>query len=469
MKNIVIIGAGPAGITAGYELAKTKQYAVTILEKSDRIGGLSCSISHNGNYMDLGGHRFFSKSERVNLWWKEILGDDLLVRKRLSRIYYKGKFFDYPISFTKNTITGLGAGDLFLSLTSYLTSRFHKRPETSLENFYINRFGRHLYEMFFKNYTQKVWGISPAMISADWGSQRVKGLDVSAIIKDMLLRFLHIKSEQDTQTSLIEEFYYPKYGPGQMWSTALEKFEQLGGKLIKNCHITDIIPEGNHIESVICDGKKLPIDILLSSMPLGELACQIGTAPNALQTAAHNLAYRDFITIGFLLDKKALTKPLNDCWIYIQDKSLTLGRIQIFNNWSPYLVANDSHVWMGLEYFCSKGDSLWQKSEKEFMAFAKEELLKTGLIKAEYPVMDFHIEKVEKAYPAYWGAYQQLQDIQQYMNQFHNLYCIGRNGQHRYNNMDHSMLTAFYAVDHIHKAVSSKEDIWLVNTEKTYN
>ena len=512
MKKVVIIGAGPAGLTAGFELLKkSKDFQVTILEESEAIGGISRTVRYNGNRMDIGGHRFFSKDSEVTEWWNNLMPlqgapsfDDLktgrtfelnphgpnpekednvmLKRRRISRIYYKRKFFDYPVKMNLNTILNMGFFTTAKAGFSYIFAIMRKLPETSLENFYINRFGRKLYSMFFEGYTEKLWGRHPRDISADWGAQRVKGLSIVAILKDIFGKLLFLKPKQ-VETSLIEEFSYPQFGPGQLWETAAEQFENMGGQIIKNAKAAKFKTKKNKFEEVVYikDGKEytLPADIIISSMPLKDLAAGIDNIPSKIERIAKGLPYRDFVTVGILLKKlnlknKTKIKTLNnivpDCWIYVQDTGVKLGRIQIFNNWSPYLVAKpEETVWIGLEYFCSENDKYWNMSPAEWRALGVEELLKMGVISDAKDVLDSHLERVKKAYPAYFDTYKDIDKLVDYLNSFDNLYCVGRNGQHRYNNMDHSMATSFAAVRHILGELPDKKAIWQVNTEKSYH
>jgi len=511
-KKVVIIGAGPAGLTCGYELLKkSKEYEVIILEGSLDIGGISKTVKYNGNRMDIGGHRFFSKDRDVLNFWNEIMPlqgkpsyDDkklkrncnlvdggpnpekedrvMLIRNRISRIFYLKKFFDYPISMKKETFLNMGFKRTILSGLSYLKSVVFKKKEDSLENFYINRFGKKLYSMFFEGYTEKLWGRHPKEISADWGAQRVKGLSIISVIKDMFVKLFHIKSK-NVETSLIEEFYYPKYGPGQLWELVALEFEKMGGKIEKEHEVVEVNIDKNMITSVVCNvsGKNVEIkgDIFISSMPLKDLVNGMGKkVPVKVRNIAKGLPYRDFVTVGLLVKKLNLKNEVNiktlnnivpDCWIYVQEPDVKLGRIQIFNNWSPYLVKNpDETVWMGLEYFCNEGDDFWNMSDEECIEFATRELISMGIIDGD-DVIDSHREKVKKAYPAYFDTYEQIDDLIEYLNKFNNLYCIGRNGQHRYNNMDHSMITAFETVNNILSDKKNKDNIWNVNTEKEYH
>lgn len=512
MKKAIIIGAGPAGLTAGFELLKqSKEYEAVILEESADIGGISRTVQHHGNRMDIGGHRFFSKDDAVMQWWDDLLPrqgspsyDDLkldrpvplkeggpdpekedrvmLTRNRVSRIYYKKKFFDYPVKMNKNTIVNMGFATTMKAGFSYLHSTVRKLPEDSLENFYINRFGKKLYSMFFEGYTEKLWGRHPREISADWGAQRVKGLSILAILKD-IVRKKKGKADKQTETSLIEEFYYPKFGPGQLWETAAMEFEKMGGRIEKGCKVVRILTEGAEVKGVVFErnGKEetLEGDLVISSMPLKDLVEGMAEVPEEIRAIAAGLPYRDFVTVGLLVKKlnlknetqlKTLSNIVPDCWIYVQDTGVKLGRIQIFNNWSPYLVQNpEETVWIGLEYFCREGDSYWNMSEEEWVALGTNELVKMGVISSADEVMDFHREQVKKAYPAYFDTYAQIDTLIEWLNRFGNLYCVGRNGQHRYNNMDHSMVTAFETVKNILSGEASKDNIWNVNTEKEYH
>lgn len=514
MQKVVIIGAGPAGLTAGIELLKqSKDYEVVILEETQEIGGISRTVKHNGNRMDIGGHRFFSKDEEVMRWWDELMprqgkpsyddkvlgrnvplkkgGPDpekedmvMLTRNRVSRIYYKKKFFDYPVKMNVQTIKNMGFATTMAAGFSYLKSVIVKKKEDSLENFYINRFGKKLYSMFFEGYTEKLWGRHPSEIDASWGAQRVKGLSIVAIIKDVFSKMLPgSRNSKKVETSLIEEFYYPKYGPGHLWESAAEKFESMGGTIEKGCKVTNVRTGNGKASSVIYekDGKaqELAGDYIISSMPLKDLVLGMNDVPEDIKEYAAGLPYRDFVTVGLLLDKlnlknetklKTLGNIVPDCWIYVQDVGVKLGRIQIFNNWSPYMVEKpEDTVWIGLEYFCTEGDKYWKLSEEKWAKLGIKELIKMGVIDSESQVKDYHKEAVKKAYPAYFDTYDHIDDIIEYVNKFDNLYCVGRNGQHRYNNMDHSMATSFETVRNIVNGVSDKKNVWNVNTEQEYH
>lgn len=506
-KKVIIIGAGPAGLSTAYELLKnSKKYEVIIVEESNSIGGISKTVQHNGNRMDIGGHRFFTKIDRVNDFWDEVMpvqGKDSfddkilnrkktlslngpdpektsivrLVRQRVSRIYYLRKFFDYPISFKLKTFTNMGLKRTIKSGFSYLKSMIIKKEENSLENFYINRFGKQLYSMFFEKYTEKLWGRHPSEISAEWGAQRVKGLSIIEVLKNAL------KINKKQETSLIDEFTYPKYGPGSLWEEVANKITEMDGKILFNHQVNKIIKNDKVIEAIECNnnGNKIKIsgDIFISSMPLKDLILSINdNVPKKVLDTAKGLPYRDFITIGILTKKLNLKNETNiptlnnivpDCWIYVQEDNVKMGRIQVFNNWSPYMVKDPKNtVWLGLEYFCDEGDSFWNKSNKQLKEFAINELISMGIIDKN-SVLDYHIEKVKKAYPAYFDTYKDIDSVKKYIDKIDNLYCVGRNGQHRYNNMDHSVMTGFLTADYILGKIKNKDDIWNVNTEKEYH
>ncbi|MDE5737562.1 MAG: NAD(P)/FAD-dependent oxidoreductase [Oscillospiraceae bacterium] len=515
MKEVIIIGAGPAGLTAGVELLRQapEQYHVTIYEASDTVGGISRTVNYKNNRMDIGGHRFFSKNQEVMNWWHKCMPfqgepsfDDIqlgrkkklfsgganpeltdkvmLVRNRVSRIYYQHKFFDYPVSMKWETIKNMGFATTMTAGMSYLQANIKKKQEDSLENFYINRFGKKLYTMFFEGYTQKLWGRHPSEISADWGAQRVKGLSITAVLEDMIRKVTGIQKHGQIETSLIEEFYYPKYGPGQLWETVLEEFQTLGGEIKFNAEIIKIKTNSkNKIKSIGFqqNGELIEkaCDILISSMPIKDLVAGMNDVPAWEASIAEGLPYRDFVTIGLLVDKLELKNQTNiptlgnivpDCWIYVQDTSVKLGRIQIFNNWSPYMVQNPSEqIWIGLEYFCQENDKFWNLTNQQSAIFAIKELRKMGILGKGAKIFAYHREKVKKAYPAYFDTYEYINILIDYLNQFENLYCIGRNGQHHYNNMDHSMITSFETVKNILSGNPDKSNIWNVNTEKCYH
>lgn len=511
----VIAGAGPAGLTAARELLRANKVHPIVFEMSDEIGGISRTVRYKGNRIDIGGHRFFSKNQQVMDWWNEVMplqgapsADDLLLdretdlnpggpdpqkqdrvmlsRNRVSRIFYLRHFFDYPISLKVQTFANMGLGRTLRAGFGYLGAQLHKLPETSLENFYINRFGKPLYSMFFEDYTEKVWGVHPSKLGADWGSQRVKGLSVFAILKDMISkRFSKGKNNENVETSLIESFIYPKFGPGQLWECVADDVKRDGGEIHMQEEVTAINLEGNRVKSVTlrgADGKEKTVecDYFLSSMPIKDLVAAIRgvEVPEDVKKIAAELPYRDFITVGLLVDRlkienttkiKTIKNRVPDTWIYIQERDVKIGRLQIFNNWSPYMVEDfENKVWIGLEYFCSEGDELWTKPEDEFIKMAISELDHIGIIEKS-DVEDAVCIKVKKAYPSYFGSYYQLDKVKAFLDSIENLFCIGRNGQHRYNNMDHSMLTAMEAAEAINNGITDKRNVWAVNTETDYH
>lgn len=510
-KTALIIGAGPAGLTAAYELLKQSDIKPIIVDNQNVIGGISATHNYKNNRIDIGGHRFYSKDEFIVKWWKEILplqsspsideiilnrnnshlydlhGNDpeknddvMLIRPRLSRIYFDRKLFNYPLDPSFDTFRKLGL-QLSISLgIDYLLNRLHPiSPEKNLEDFFINRFGKKLYETFFCNYTEKVWGIPCKQISKEWGSQRVRGVSVSELIKHALF---NIKSNsQKVQTSLISQFYYPKYGPGQLWEQVALKIKSLGGE-IHICSTVDKL----HLENstitkadLIIEGQKITMipDLVLSSAPIKDLISAFSCLPNKdIRSISDNLVYRDFIMTGILSKtmSKGVFNPvfpdvclLPDTWIYIQEPEMISGRLQIYNNWSPYMVANRNTVWIGLEFFCNEGDSLWSRSESQMIQLASDELAKMNLVSAP-DIIDGTSIKIKKAYPAYFGSFTKLHILKDYLCSISNLFCIGRNGMHRYNNMDHSMLTAISSVKSITGKNVSKKQIWEINSEHTY-
>ena len=406
----------------------------------------------------------------------------MLRRNRLSRIFFNHKFFDYPVSIKFSTIRNMGLFTTIAAGFSYLKSTIHKRPEKSLEDFYINRFGEKLYSMFFENYTTNLWGRHPSEISPEWGAQRVKGLSITAILRDIFSKIFHVRSRK-VETSLIEEFSYPKLGPGQLWEITAQEIEKLGGKIITGAKVTQLIRDNNALTGLVYvkDGEEFTEDgdAVISSMPLKDLTAGIDGVPESIAAIASGLPYRDYMTLGVLVKSlklknetkiKTLGNIIPDNWIYVHDKSVQMGRIQVFNNWSPYMVKDvNNTVWLGLEYFCNEGDSLWSMSDDEFAELGITEMLKMGLISSRSDVIDTHAERVKKAYPAYFDTYEHIDELRAWLDGITNLYCIGRNGQHHYNNIDHSMCTAFEAVNNILSGRTDKANIWNVNTEKEYH
>ncbi len=500
-KTAVIIGAGPAGLTAAYELLTRTDIKPIILEADAQVGGISKTVDYRGNRIDIGGHRFFSKSDRVMQWWLQMLplaeSDSaaeqsdrvMLARSRLSRIFYMRKLFNYPISLNLTTVRNLGLWRMFAIGLSYLRVKiFPIQEENTLEDFLINRFGRRLYRTFFKDYTEKVWGVPCHQIKAEWGAQRIKGLSVSRAIFHAMRNLVGRDSsiqQKKTETSLIEKFLYPKFGPGLMWETTAEKVKAMGGQILLRHKAVGLLFGNGQLRGVRAKDlqtgqvKEWQADFIFSTMPVKELIGFFGSyAPQDVRQVAEGLVYRDFITVGLLLkkltipdtvkNKTAQNKLVRDNWIYIQESDVRVGRLQIFNNWSPYMVKNPDTVWIGLEYFCNEGDDLWRMSDDRWQRFAQEEMVKLNFI-SEDDVLDSVVIRMPKTYPAYFGSYDRFYVIREFVDRFPNLFLIGRNGMHRYNNQDHSMLTAMTAVDNIVAGITSKENIWQVNTEEEYH
>lgn len=492
MRTVGIIGAGPAGLTAAIELLKNPGYAPIIFEQSGDFGGISRTVNYCGNRMDIGGHRFFSKSERVMEAWQEILpleregykadSEDkvMLTRNRLSRILFLKQFFDYPLSLKVDTLRKLGIGRTCKIGVSYVSSQlFPVHPEVTLEDFYINRFGRELYSTFFEDYTEKVWGVPCGSIPRDWGAQRVKGLSISKVVWQAVKK--QFQSSQDinqkaVETSLIERFLYPKHGPGQLWEEVAALVQKRGGKILRYHKVTGIECDGKRVSRIVARNENTgeiatyEVDDCISSMPVKELVNSMTgkEIPSQVSAVANGLMYRDFVTIGVIIPRNHC-QELADNWIYVQDRDVRMGRIQVFNNWSPYLVANPETIWLGLEYFCQEGDNFWSMSDKDLSQLAIRELAQIGIIDDLQDVLDTNVIRVEKAYPAYFGTYKQFDTIREYTDQITNLYLVGRNGMHCYNNMDHSMLTAMLAVENIMQGIPIKDNIWSVNSEEEYH
>src|ERR1039458_5127042 len=566
----IIIGAGPAGLTAALELQRHSGVKPILLEASQEIGGISRTVRYKGNRMDIGGHRFFSKSDRVMQWWMDLMppaasvpGSDaapeapdqkpapveisyqgkkrvvtvpahlqeepplrglgplltdadnedtepqqdspadvaetvsvpepanpdlvMLIRPRRSRIYYLRRFFDYPITLTANTIQNLGLVRMARVGTSYMWSRIHQiKPEKSLEDFLINRFGRELYLTFFKSYTEKVWGTPCHEISAEWGAQRIKGLSLTTAVKHFLKKIFSAKKEGDlaqkgTDTSLIERFMYPKFGPGQLWEHVADLIRQKGGEIHMQWKVDAVnFAPGSEtvvasIDAVNPSGERRTFagDYFFSTMPIRELFRAMRTPiPAGVLEVSDGLQYRDFITVGLLADRLKVREPdgglLKDTWIYIQEPDVLLGRLQIFNNWSPYLVGDPSKIWIGLEYFCYDTDDLWKMADDDLKQFAIAEVAKIGILDAP-DVSDAHVVRVPKTYPAYFGTYSRFDELKTFSDRIENLFLVGRNGMHKYNNQDHSMLTAMHAVDGIVAGNIDKKALWEINTEQEYH
>ncbi len=556
-KTALIIGAGPAGLTAALEFLRKTDVTPVILEASQEIGGISRTVRYKGNRMDIGGHRFFSKSDRVMQWWMDLMppeaaggeisyqgkqrvvtvpahpeeepplrglgplshdgSDDpdpdfepreediaavviapppanpdlvMLVRPRKSRIYYLRKFFDYPIKLSANTLENLGPLRMAKIGVSYIASRLRPiKQENSLEDFLINRFGRELYLTFFKSYTEKVWGTPCEQISAEWGAQRIKGLSLTTALKHFVKKAFTTKpaasdqpskdiAQKGTDTSLIERFLYPKFGPGQLWEHVAAQVTALGGEIHMGLKVEAIFAEGTCItavETVDDSGnrRRFTADYVISTMPMRDLIRAVRTdIPANVREVSEGLEYRDFITVGILANKLDVMESdkslIKDTWIYIQEPDVLLGRLQIFNNWSPYMLADPTKVWIGLEYFCYETDPLWSMPDDALKTFAASELEKIGILRTS-EVLDAHVVRVPKTYPAYFGTYSRFNELRAFTDTFTNLFLVGRNGMHKYNNQDHSMLTAMAVVDGIAAGHVDKAALWSINTEQEYH
>ena len=530
--KVAVIGAGPAGLAFADRLISIHPKAkIDIYEKSNYIGGISKTVNYKGNRIDIGGHRFFSKSDEVMRWWAEKFPIDpkslskgnmityqnssrstdgfrvankkeiesgriMLLRKRKSRILYKRKLYDYPLKLNIKTIKNIGLSSMIGIGRSYIASKFRINKPTNLEDFIISKFGKKLYSMFFESYTKKVWGRHPSAISAEWGAQRIKGLSVRKVLIDIIQKGLRQMrpyssleiGQKNTETSLIENFLYPKYGPGQMWEEVANDLRKQGIVIHMNKKVIkldlDISGKTSQIKSITIEdikGEKQieNYDYVISTMPICELVEGIISDkldeifPKEIRKIASDLPYRDFITVGLLL--KSLKDPsgckIDDTWIYVQESDVKIGRLQIFNNWSPYLVSDSTKFWVGLEYFCNQGDKLWTATDSELIDLAKQEMSKLNLCQ-ENDFIDGTVLREPKTYPAYFDSYKQFDKLIERFNYINNLFLIGRNGMHKYNNQDHSMLTGFRAADLIVKKETSpidKNKLWLINTEQDYH
>ncbi|HYF05875.1 MAG TPA: NAD(P)/FAD-dependent oxidoreductase [Patescibacteria group bacterium] len=511
-KTAVIIGAGPAGLTAAYELRSRTDIDVIVIERNPKyVGGISRTEEYQGNRMDLGGHRFFSKSDRVMKWWTHILpirldsdkSSDIayqnsrralteglhfsnsqtdlqvmLVRPRKTRIVYGGKFFAYPVEISFDTLRKLGIFKVIkIGLTYAQAMLWPKKPEVTLEDFFINRFGSELYKTFFKSYTEKVWGIACKDLSAEWGAQRIKGLSITRALVHALRKIFKIGplSGKTVETSLIEQFLYPSRGPGQMWEVVTEKIRQMGGEIRMGTEVVGCTVAETDIKSVkvMHNGQEEEIetDYVFSTTDLCMLARMIAPVlSEKAQNIANGLPYRNFISVGLLLESKPKedNEELKDTWIYIHEPDVLLGRVQFFHNWSPYMVKDPHTGWVGLEYFSSGKDKLWSMSDSELIELASRELQQVG-VRQGIKVLGGHVIRESKAYPAYTGTYDRIAELRTELDKITNLFPIGRNGMHRYNNQDHSMLTAMTAVDNIISGRTNKDNLWSINADQEYH
>lgn len=515
-RKAIIMGGGPAGLTAAYELLIHSDIIPIIIEQDKQPGGLSKTIDHNGNKIDIGGHRFFSKSEKVVNWWLNFLpleagntgenihihykgksasftntskitaheGQAMMLRPRKSRIYFQNNFFDYPLRFNGSTLRKLGISKTIRIGLYYIYAKlFPHKPEQNLTHFFRNRFGKELYETFFKDYTEKVWGVPCEELPATWGQQRVKDLNIGKVVKHAFRSiFVPNKAidQSGTSTSLIEQFMYPRYGPGQMWETVAQEIEKRGGRIFYDTTLTAINGDNNRrIQSVEVINKTTGQkkiyegDYFFSTMPVKELVKKVNglSVPEKVSHAADSLEYRDFLIVGILASALAIKESdgtFTDNWIYIQDKNISAGRIQFFHNWSPYMVKSAGDIWIGVEYFCNETDEFWQRDDELIAMSAIQEMQSIGIVNAQ-DVKDTLVVKVKKAYPSYFGGYANFNVVRDFVDKIENLYLIGRNGMHRYNNSDHSMLTAMAAVENIITGRKDKTNIWEINTEDEYH
>lgn len=507
-KKVVIIGAGPAGLTAAYELSRTGAFDILVLESDIQVGGISRTVDYKGNLIDIGGHRFFSKSDRVLEWWAQFLPvldtsqhhseigyhnrkkqidgllwrsahNAMLIRPRQSRIYFKNRMYDYPLKVSMSLFLNLGkkrtlriARDLMLSWISPI------RPEKNLEDFYINRFGREIYNMFFKDYTRKVWGKPCTEISAEWGRQRVKSLKIPDLVWHSFKKMVGIGNgnSKGASTSLIEKFLYPAKGPGMLWEKVADECTKAGVRVSLQSKVTGLSLEDGRINNVQYRQNDVlttvDCDTVFCTMPLQDVAKTMGSAvPAEVNEVFQSLEYRDFLIVGLKLSELKFENEdgefIRDNWIYIQDKGVKVGRMQIFNNWSPYMVSGDG-VWIGAEYFCYETDELWNMDDKDLIQLVLKELEQIGVLSAER-YLDGTVVRCPKAYPSYTGAYTDIDKVRAFMSSITNLYPMGRNGLHKYNNQDHSMLTAFHAVESMLAGGSDKNAVWDINSDEEYH
>ncbi|MGH9685830.1 MAG: NAD(P)/FAD-dependent oxidoreductase [Candidatus Acidiferrales bacterium] len=462
-RNVIIIGAGPAGLTAAYALLK-RGVRATILEADRTVGGIARTVNYKGFLFDIGGHRFFTKWDQVSQIWNEILGSKFLERPRLSRIYYRKKFFFYPLQ-ARNALFGLGIFESVRILLSYFRAKLFPAPhEENFEQWVTNRFGRRLYEIFFKTYTEKVWGVPCTTIRAEWAAQRIRGLSLITAIRSALL-----KANSEIVKTLIDRFHYPERGPGQMWEMLTEHLRGraypvlLEHPVVRICHVekkvSHLIARGPQGE------ERYEGTDFISSMPIRDLVNALDPpAPEEIRKAANQLRYRDFLIVSLIVDRKDV---MPDNWLYVHESSVRVGRIQNFKNWSPAMVPDPNKTCLGMEYFVFENDDLWSSSDETLIELAKRELASLGLAR-EDEINDGAVVRVQKAYPMYDDTWsEQVEKIRRYLEEhLPNLQLVGRNGMHKYNNQDHSMITAIYAAENI---CGAKYDLWAVNTEPDYH
>jgi protoporphyrinogen oxidase len=459
--SVVIVGGGPAGLTASFQLMQA-DIPSTVLEKDHIVGGISRTATYKGYRFDIGGHRFFTKVKEVDAFWHQVLHEEFLRVNRLSRIYYQNRFFDYPLK-PFNALTNLGLFESLACMVSYLWAQlFPKKPETNFETWITNRFGKRLFNTFFKTYTEKVWGIPCNQIQAEWAAQRIKGLSLWKAVYHAFF------NPQKKETSLIDAFHYPKLGPGQMWETVEKLLNAKNHPVVLNTEVKEWRHEPGRISSILVQTgteiKEIHGSHFISSAPMRELIQRFKPVPpREILEAAEQLHYRDFLVVSLIIQNPSL---FPDNWIYIHSPEVRVGRIQNFKNWSPEMVPDPSKTCLGMEYFCFQGDDLWTMPDHELVALARKEIAQLGLAKSE-EVVDGTVVRMEKAYPVYDEGYSEaLQTIRNYLSGFSNLQLVGRNGMHRYNNQDHSMLTAMLAVKNI---LGESHNLWTVNVEQEYH
>jgi protoporphyrinogen oxidase len=460
---VLVLGAGPAGLTAAHELVR-HGVATTVVEADAVVGGLARTEVFRGNYFDIGGHRFFTKMAEVERLWHEVLGDQLIEVPRLSRILYQGRFFYYPLR-PLNAFFGLGLVNSVWVTLSYVRSRlFPRLPEETFEEYVSNRFGRRLFHIFFKTYTEKVWGIPCTEIRAEWAAQRIRNLSFSSAVKNALFGSRHGEIK-----SLIEKFLYPRLGPGMMWERFRERVEAGGGCVLTECPVeglerSDGLVTGVRVRRAGCEAEVLPATHVISSLPLRDLVLSLSpSAPDDVRHAANDLRYRDFLTVVLIVRRPEL---FPDNWIYVHTPHVSVGRIQNFRNWSREMVADPATTTLGLEYFVSEGDELWSMPDADLVRLATHELEQLGLAAAS-DVTDGAVKRMKKAYPVYDSTYREnLAIVRGYLDSFTNLQTVGRNGLHKYNNQDHSMMTGLLAARNVWGGES--HDLWAVNTDLEY-
>jgi protoporphyrinogen oxidase len=506
----IIIGAGPAGLTAAYELLKKTDITPVVYEQTGDIGGTSKTVLYKGNRMDIGPHRFYSKSDIVTEWWKSILpvqeqqfgtstnpstdpahshslpiesAEELLLVRRFTRILFLGKLFNYPVSLDRDTVSNLGLIRIAKIILSYTNDRlFRAKNITSIENYFINRFGRELYRTFFKDYTEKVWGFSCSEINPDWGAKRVKDLSTAEIVFRMFQNLIPGK-QKNMQSGFYDRFLYPKLGAGQLWEKVARMILERGGKIHLHHRVTGISCEGNKISEVAVQNKETGViatqqcDYCFSTMPVDELIGSFrAEVPQHVKQIASGLRYRSIIVVGVLLsglkikNDTAIETPhgfIPDNWIYVQEKGVHLARLNIYNNWSPYMLKDPGTVWVGLEYFCNEGDALWKMSEEQLVSLGVREMIEIGMIDRKH-VLDHTVLWISKAYPTYCGAYNEIGIIRNFTDRFGNLFLLGRNGMFLYDSTDYYMLAAIAAVDNVINNIQTKDNIWSVKAEGEY-